>query len=115
MQKIVSKFSSLINPGFQISSFISSLTGITNDMLENAPAAKTVLDDFLNFIGDDILIAHNAHFDINFIYDSALNTKFIEKYISFIRRESTRSDISRMKMVAVFSRRNQIGNWIVIR
>ncbi len=70
---IVSKFSALINPGFQISSFISSLTGITNDMLENAPAAKTVLDDFLNFIGDDILIAHNAHFDINFIYDSALN------------------------------------------
>lgn len=53
-----------------LSPFIRRLTGITPDMLTDAPSINKVLDDFKNFIGDDILIGHNVNFDINFIYDS---------------------------------------------
>ena len=47
---IVDSFSSLINPGFLISDFISNLTGITNDQLSSAPDLFSVLNDFYNFL-----------------------------------------------------------------
>lgn len=53
-----------------VDSFITDLTGITNEMLEVAPLPSEVLPDFLRFIGNSILIGHNIHFDINFIYDA---------------------------------------------
>lgn len=51
---------------------IAELTGITSEMALSAPKLPIVLKEFLEFIGDDILIAHNAHFDINFLYDEIL-------------------------------------------
>ena len=63
-------YSSLVNPGFPISQFISQLTGITNEELENAPFLKDILIDFYNFLGNSILVGHNIHFDINFLYDN---------------------------------------------
>lgn len=68
--EVIDSYSSLINPGFPISSFISELTGITNDQLATSPDAKNVLPTFYNFIGEDILVGHNVHFDINFLYDN---------------------------------------------
>lgn len=65
-----SKFTTLINPGFEISDFISSLTGITNEMLSDAPSLENTIRDFEAFIGDSILVGHNVNFDINFIYDA---------------------------------------------
>lgn len=50
--------------------FIEDMTGITPDMLLDAPHVEVVLDQLLDFIGDDILIGHNVNFDINFIYDA---------------------------------------------
>lgn len=56
-----------------VDDFISSLTGITNEMLAGAPKPEQVIPQLLNFIGDGVLIGHNVHFDINFIYDAAMN------------------------------------------
>ena len=56
-----------------VDEFITKLTGITNEMLENAPALSDVLPGFLSFVGDDYLVGHNVNFDINFIYCAALN------------------------------------------
>ena len=56
-----------------VDDFISNLTGITNDMLADAPRPEVVIPIFLEFIGDSILIGHNAHYDINFLYDAADN------------------------------------------
>ena len=72
--EIVDTFSSLVKPtpddaGRYVDSYITSLTGITNEMLSDAPALICVLPKFRDFIGSEILIAHNANFDINFIYD----------------------------------------------
>ncbi len=66
---VIEKFSSLVKPKKAISEFITLLSGITNDMLEDAPFPKVVLKDFLDFIGDDILVGYNVNFDINFLYD----------------------------------------------
>lgn len=54
-----------------VDSYITELTGITNEMLENAPTLDQVIPDFLDFISGDLLIGHNANFDINFLYDAA--------------------------------------------
>lgn len=70
--QIVDTFTTLIKPEYLIDPFITSLTGITNEMVKDAPSIKEVLLNFLNFIGDDILIGHNVNFDINFIYDSLI-------------------------------------------
>jgi len=59
-----------VNPGYEIDDFITELTGITNGMLAEAPILPDVLPQFISFIGSDVIIAHNANFDINFIYDS---------------------------------------------
>lgn len=69
-------YSSLINPEYPISDFITSLTGITNQMLSSAPTLEMVMQDYANFIGDNIIIGHNVNFDINFLYDA------YEKYLS---------------------------------
>lgn len=55
-----------------VDAFIKNLTGITNRMLQDAPRAAEVLPEFAEFIGDAPLLAHNAHFDVNFLYDAFL-------------------------------------------
>jgi DNA polymerase-3 subunit epsilon len=71
--EIVDKFTTLCRPEQEISSFITELTGITNDMAKDAPIIDDVLESYISFIGDDIIIGHNVNFDINFIYDNYFN------------------------------------------
>ena len=70
--KIVDTFTSLINPGFDIPVFISELTGITNEMLSDAPIIDSVLPPFIDFLGDDVIVGHNVNFDVNFLYDESV-------------------------------------------
>ena len=65
-------FQQLIKPGYPVGRFITDLTGINNVMLQNCPGIKEVLPSFIDFIGDDILMGYNVHFDINFLYDNML-------------------------------------------
>ncbi|MCK2086410.1 3'-5' exonuclease [Aeromonas sp. 3925] len=64
---ISERFSALMNPGFKVSSFIEQYTGISNAMLKQAPPCHEVMADFVDFIGDDNLVAHNASFDKRFL------------------------------------------------
>lgn len=64
---IVDRFQSLMNPGFRVSSFIESYTGITNNMLASAPSCDSVMNDFADFIAGYNLVAHNASFDQRFL------------------------------------------------
>lgn len=68
--KIEDSFSSLVKPSVEIDSFISDLTGITNEQLKTAPKPEDVLPQFCDFIGRDIVVGHNVNFDINFLYDN---------------------------------------------
>lgn len=65
--RIVDEFQTLINPLMPIPTFISELTGISDAMVQNAPRFQDVADELLGFIGDSVLVAHNAPFDMRFI------------------------------------------------
>ncbi len=65
--EITEEFQTLVNPETPIPMFISQLTGITDRMVKNAPKFFEVAADFLDFIGDSVLVAHNAHFDMRFL------------------------------------------------
>lgn len=61
------RFESLLNPGRKIPEFITRLTTIRNEDVEDAPVFADVAEEVLEFIGDDVLIGHNVSFDIGFI------------------------------------------------
>lgn len=65
--KIVDEFVTLVNPEIPIPRFVIALTGITNDMVKQAPLFAEVAPKWLEFVEDAVLIAHNAPFDTNFI------------------------------------------------
>jgi DNA polymerase III epsilon subunit family exonuclease len=65
--EIVGEFETLINPESPVPSFITGLTGITNEMVRRAPLFSEIMPDLLDFIGDAILVAHNAAFDMKFL------------------------------------------------
>jgi len=69
--EIIGEFSTLVNPGIRIPDFIVSLTGITNDMVKDAPTIDRALEDFLEFAGEMPIVAHNASFDMGFIKHNA--------------------------------------------
>jgi len=69
--RVIDRFQSLMNPGFRISPFIESYTGITNDMVAAAPPCEAVMEQFAEFMGTLPLVAHNASFDRKFL-DSEL-------------------------------------------
>lgn len=68
---IVDEFHTLVQPTQPVPFDITLITGITNDMLSDAPRFDEILCDFLQFIGDYPLIGHNVGFDVNFVYDGA--------------------------------------------
>lgn len=65
--KITDRFSTFVNPGVPIPFRITQLTGITDQMVMEAPGIETVLPQFLEFIGEAALVAHNASFDVGFV------------------------------------------------
>ena len=67
-------FSTLVNPGRPISEMVSSLTGITDAMVKDAPAVEEVIGDALDFAGDLPLLGHNLLFDYRFIKKAAVNS-----------------------------------------
>ncbi len=68
--EIIGEFESLINPGTPLPEYITELTGISDAMLQGAPPIESVLPSFFEFLGSaqvNILVAHNAGFDIGFL------------------------------------------------
>lgn len=76
--KVVDRFESLLNPGRKLENRIVELTGITDEMLEEAPSPEEVMPQLLDFIGDDILLGHSLMFDYSFIKRLAVNLKLME-------------------------------------
>ena len=65
--EVVDRFQQLVNPQRSVPGRITKLTGITTGMVFDAPTIEEVLPDYLNFLGDGILTAHNLSFDKGFL------------------------------------------------
>ncbi len=65
--EIVDRFHSLVNPETPIPPFVVELTGISDKMVSDAPKFGEIADDLLRFVGDSIVVAHNASFDLGFL------------------------------------------------
>jgi len=65
--KVLERFNTFVNPETSIPEEIVKLTGITDEMVADADKIDEALPKFLEFVGDRLLIAHNADFDIGFI------------------------------------------------
>jgi len=68
----IDRLQSLIKPNKHISQKITNLTHITNDDVKNAPTIESFLPKILDFFGDDVIVAHNATFDVGFLNEILL-------------------------------------------
>lgn len=69
--QVVDRFSVFVNPEVPIPFEIEKLTGINDSMVMEAKTIETILPQFLDFVGDAVLVAHNANFDVSFIKENA--------------------------------------------
>jgi DNA polymerase-3 subunit epsilon len=60
-------FQTLVRPDEMVPAFVRLLTGISDDMLVDAPPIEAVLPSFLEFVRDSVIVAHNARFDVGFL------------------------------------------------
>ncbi len=65
--EVLGEFQTLVRPGSAIPAFVSVLTGISNAMVATAPRIAEVLPPFLEFLGDAVVVAHNAPYDVGFL------------------------------------------------
>ena len=78
--EVLGEFATLINPGGPIPAFITILTGITQSMVSLAPSIEEAFPAFLEFMGphqENVLVAHNAPFDIGFLKAAAANQAYL--------------------------------------
>ncbi len=64
--QIIDRFQSLVNCGVHVPAFITSYTGISQQMVDDAPSARHVMHQVVSFVGDTPLVAHSASFDQRF-------------------------------------------------
>lgn len=84
----VERYAQLIAVDYSLPSFITDLTGISNEMLSGCPHIEEAIQDFSQFIGDDILIGHNVSFDMRFLnnaYHNYMNKPLDNAYIDTMR------------------------------
>ena len=65
--EIVDSFSTFVNPEKPIPEEVVNVTHITDDMVKDSPTIDKVMPEFLEFIGDSVLVAHNADFDVGYM------------------------------------------------
>ena len=86
--EVANSFQQLVKPKEEISSFISSITHITNEMVAEAPPIEDALSGYIDFIGSDVVVGHNVSFDVNFLFDNCVaifGKVFANDYINTVR------------------------------
>ena len=85
--EVIDSFSTFVNPEKPIPPRVVEVTNITDDMVKDAPKIEEVFPKMLEFIGDSVLVAHNADFDIGFLkYNAAqLGYEFNYTYLDTLR------------------------------
>lgn len=86
-EKIIDQFVSLVNPECPIAPFISNLTGITNEMVEDAPKFYEIAKDIVTLTDGAVFVAHNAQFDYGFIREEykSLGYNYSRDYLCTVK------------------------------
>ena len=110
--KVVDTFQQLCDPGFSISPVITSITGITDEMVRCCPNPRQVLPDFLDFIGDDLIIGHNVLFDVRFVVRSAeiFKNNYIDTMKIFRKLHPSLPHHRLSDMVAFYNKLNETAH-----
>jgi len=74
--RVIDSFETLINPRIIIPEKIIEVTGINNEMVSTAPIIEDVIEEFLKFCGEEVILGHNLIFDFSFIKRAAINNDF---------------------------------------
>ena len=74
--QIIQHYHQYVDPDMHIPSEATAVNHITDDMVKGKPHIYEVLPDLLHFIGDDIIVAHNANFDFQFVAQSCMRHRF---------------------------------------
>lgn len=99
--EVLERYNTFVNPEKPIPQKIVELTGITDEMVAGARKIDEVLPEFLKFIGDRLLVAHNANFDTSFIRRAAerLHLKFENPYLDTVAMSHyVNSELSKHKL-----------------
>ena len=113
----VEEFHTYVKPKKKISEKITSINGITNEMVSTAPSIEEVLPYFIDFIKEDVLIAHNAPFDMGFILENTykFNYKKIKNKVidtlSLSRKKVREYDFERNRNLKLGSYKLEELNW----
>lgn len=86
--KVVDRFMEFLKPEQPISPLITGITGITNEMVADAKPTKEIIDRFMEFCGDDVLVGHNVMFDY----------KFMKRYAKMFGHSFEKSGIDTLKI-----------------
>ena len=71
--EVTARYETFVNPGGCIPEKVRELTGITDEMVKDAPRISEILPDFIVFCADDIFVGHNVIFDYSFLKQAAIN------------------------------------------
>lgn len=102
--EILGEFQTLVNPDELIPAYITVLTGITNQMVIEAPRIAEVLPSFLEFAHDSVLVAHNAGFDVGFLKHAARDLQIpwpgfeVVDTVALARNALTRDEVRNVKL-----------------
>jgi DNA polymerase III epsilon subunit family exonuclease len=105
--EVLGKFQTFVNPGAAIPSFITALTGITDEMVSTSPRIAEVFPILLEFLGsekDSVFVAHNAPFDLSFLKAAATVSEYRWPKFTIIdtaklaRRILTRDEVTNCKL-----------------
>ncbi len=78
-KRVEGEWSTLVNPGRMIPPFIAQLTGISNEMVRNAPPIRAVLSDLVDFVGNATVLGHSVRFDLSFL--ARYNALYLNEYV----------------------------------
>lgn len=105
--EVLGEFQTLVNPDEVIPAFISVLTGITDQMVIDAPRIAEVLPSFLEFARGSVLVAHNAPFDVGFLKYAARELEMpwpkfeVLDTVVLARRTLLREEVANFKLATL--------------
>ncbi len=105
--EVLGEFQTLVDPGMPIPPMIVALTGITDMMVTAAPRIEQVLPAFLEFLGDAVLVAHNARFDVGFLKAACREHGYpwprveVVDTVTLARRSTTKEEAPNKKLATL--------------